>query len=59
MRNSGSVLPTAATHATFVRRDIFTEEHRMFRAPVRRFADTGIESKVLGWGITLERHHRR
>src|ERR1700674_3557728 len=32
-----------------MRRDIFTEEHEMFRAQVRRFVDTEIEPKVLEW----------
>src|SRR5580692_12680748 len=32
-----------------MRRDIFTEEHEMFRAQVRRFVDTEIEPKVAEW----------
>src|SRR6266849_10600839 len=32
-----------------MRRDIFSEEHEMFRAQVRRFVDTEIEPKVLEW----------
>src|SRR5271170_3616833 len=32
-----------------MRRDIFTEEHEMFRAQVRRFVDTEIEPKVPEW----------
>ena len=34
---------------TMMRRDIFTEEHEMFRAQVRRFVDTEIEPKVPEW----------
>src|SRR5258708_26544006 len=32
-----------------MRRDIFTEEHEMFRAQVRRFVDAEIEPKVPEW----------
>ncbi len=32
-----------------MRRNIFTEEHEMFRAQVRRFVDTEIEPKVPEW----------
>src|SRR5260370_29735282 len=32
-----------------MRRDIFSEEHEMFRAQVRRFVDTEIEPKVPEW----------
>src|SRR5258708_20018777 len=32
-----------------MRRDIFREEHEMFRAQVRRFVDAEIEPKVLEW----------
>ena len=32
-----------------MRRDIFTEEHEMFRAQVRRFVETEIEPKIDGW----------
>src|SRR5271169_1192474 len=32
-----------------MRRDIFTEEHEMFRAQVRRFVDSEIEPKVAEW----------
>src|ERR1700687_1066440 len=32
-----------------MRRDIFSEEHEMFRAQGRRFVDTEIEPKVLEW----------
>ena len=32
-----------------MRREIFTEEHEMFRAQVRRFVDTEIEPKVAEW----------
>src|SRR5208282_498372 len=35
--------------ATMMRRDIFTEEHEMFRAQVRRFVDSEIEPKVPEW----------
>src|SRR4029079_3727834 len=33
----------------YMRRDIFTEEHEMFRAQVRRFVETEIVSKIDGW----------
>ena len=32
-----------------MRREIFTEEHEMFRAQVRRFVDAEIEPKVPEW----------
>ena len=32
-----------------MRRDIFTEEHEMFRAQVRRFVETEIVPKIDGW----------
>src|SRR5258708_37877843 len=32
-----------------MRRDIFSEEHEMFRAQVRRFVDAEIEPKVPEW----------
>src|SRR4029079_16554905 len=33
----------------YMRRDIFTEEHEMFRAQVRRFVETEIVPKIDGW----------
>ena len=32
-----------------MRRDIFTEEHEMFRAQVRRFVETELVPKIEGW----------
>jgi acyl-CoA dehydrogenase len=32
-----------------MRRDVFTEEHELFRAQFRRFAEKEIEPKVAGW----------
>ena len=32
-----------------MRRDIFTEEHEMFRAQVRRLVETEIEPKIPQW----------
>jgi acyl-CoA dehydrogenase len=45
-----------------MRRDIFTQEHDMFRAQLRRFAEREIEPKVAGWnraGITDRETWRR
>jgi acyl-CoA dehydrogenase len=41
---------SAITEETaFMRRDIFTDEHEMFRSQVRRFADTELGPKIPEW----------
>ena len=45
-----------------MRRDIFTDEHEMFRAQLKRFAAREIEPKVAQWnrdGITDRETWRR
>src|SRR5262249_24956688 len=62
VRRGGWPRPARPGYVGAMRRDIFTQEHEMFRDQLRRFAEREIEPKIAGWnrsGITDREAWRR